>query len=163
MNTNSRPKEFQLKKWVNPTQTPIYWSWINMIRRCHDEKHVSYARYGGEGISVCNRWRNSFDDFCVDIGEKPNGKTLDRIDNNGNYDPGNCRWATPAEQGQNRSTNTLTFDLAIQIIKEIKAGASISGTARKYGRNRRHISDLASGEIWKDAMKVALKESENEQ
>ncbi len=82
-----------------PSRT--YQSWIAMRNRCYREKDVHYASYGGRGITVCGSWRASFEVFLADMGERPEGKTLDRIDPDGNYEPGNCRWATPVEQRAN--------------------------------------------------------------
>ena len=72
-----------------------------MVGRCTNQNHVSFKNYGGRGIAVCERWR-SFENFKHDMGERPEGGMLDRENNDGNYEPGNCRWATRKEQNSNR-------------------------------------------------------------
>jgi hypothetical protein len=82
--------------------TATWNSWRGMIERCASHDHIAYARYGGRGISVCDRWKD-FANFIADMGPRPKGLSLDRFPNNdGNYEPGNCRWATQSEQRKNQ-------------------------------------------------------------
>lgn len=88
--------------------SPTYTSWSKMTERCTNPKQIGYVNYGGRGITVCSRWLQSFENFLADMGERPKGTTIDRYPNNdGNYEPGNCRWATKAEQTKSRRDSHL--------------------------------------------------------
>lgn len=96
-------------------RTKTYISWCNMKQRCLNPRNEKYQDYGGRGIKICKRWLTSFENFLEDMGEKPKGLTLDRIDNDGNYEPGNCRWATQKEQ-QNNRRNTPSTTISPEIL-----------------------------------------------
>lgn len=83
------------------THPGMYAIWLGMKTRCHNSSHPSYKNYGARGIFVCDRWRKSFPNFVKDMGERPYGLSVDRINNDGGYEPKNCRWATRSEQAQN--------------------------------------------------------------
>lgn len=93
-------------------KTPEYWVYRKMLARCYNKKQHGYNRYGGRGIKVCDRWLSSVTYFIEDMGKRPSSKhELDRIDNNGNYEPSNCRWATKIQQMNNTSYNKhLTYN-----------------------------------------------------
>lgn len=82
---------------------PLFTTWVMMKQRCYNKNRQCYPDYGGRGIIVCAQWKDSFNQFCLDMGDKPSGlHTLDRINVNGNYEPNNCRWATIKEQNANK-------------------------------------------------------------
>jgi hypothetical protein len=90
--------------------TSTYNIWVMMKQRCHNPRCKDYPNYGGRGIRVCSRWINSFANFLKDMGERPPGMQLDRLDNSGDYEPSNCRWATFSQQARNRRSNVvITF------------------------------------------------------
>lgn len=90
------------------THSPEYRAWRSMKKRCTVASMKNYSLYGGRGISVCERWMESFENFFADMGQRPSSvHSLDRKDNNGNYNKQNCRWATLSEQGRNRRTNRV--------------------------------------------------------
>lgn len=100
-----------LKHGHSPSEggfSPEYRTWNHIKTRCHNPKSIGYQNYGGRGIRVCRRWRNSFILFLKDVGLKPSPfHSIDRINPNGNYEPGNCRWATAKEQANNKRNNRL--------------------------------------------------------
>lgn len=86
----------------------LYMVWQGMKARCSNKNHFSYNNYGGRGIKVCERWVNSFENFLADMGERPSDYySIERIDNNGNYEPSNCKWANDVEQQKNTSRSRL--------------------------------------------------------
>lgn len=104
--TGRRPRVFMSPPGSFGTKE--YNSWRAMLNRCFNPNTKYYERYGGRGITVCDQWRRSFATFLADVGKAPSPKhSIDRIDNDGNYEPGNCRWVTQAEQNKNRSQSIL--------------------------------------------------------
>lgn len=104
-----------------------------MIDRCHNPNSPFWGRYGGRGIYVCDRWRESFDKFLEDMGIPGNGMSLDRIDNDGPYSPENCRWATSKEQNRNRRSNTkITYMGKTKVITEWAEELGVSVQAISY-------------------------------
>lgn len=114
-----------------------YASWDAMVMRCVNPKNIGYAHYGGRGVLVCERWRK-FENFLEDMGERPSKEhQLEREDNDGNYEPGNCRWATRKEQARNRRSNLrLTLNgvtrTAVEWSEEL--GVSLNTIAKRKSR-----------------------------
>lgn len=115
------------------TGSPTYKSWDAMRQRCVNPNDRDYADYGGRGIAVCERWQTSFSAFASDMGMRPAGMTLGRIDNNGAYEPGNCRWETVQQQNNNRrSSRSLTAKGRTQTLAQWAREIGVSRALLRY-------------------------------
>lgn len=125
-------------------RTPEYRAWVGMKTRCYNPNEEAWERYGGRGIKVCERWLNSFENFLKDMGRKPSSQhSLDRVNNDGHYNPYNCRWATRREQCLNR-----TYKLTKRDIDHIRAesiSCSQKRLAEYYRVDSSTISRIVSG------------------
>jgi len=109
-----------------------YIAWCAMRRRCCDPRNKDYKYYGARGVSVCARWSVSFTAFLEDMGARPTGMSIDRIDNDGNYEPGNCRWATALQQSRNR--RKYSIDSKSHRCAKIVVVDGISNTIAEWSR-----------------------------
>jgi len=129
--------------------TKTYIVWWSMLQRCENPKNASYASYGGRGITVCGPW-HVFENFLADMGEIPDGRTIDRINNGGHYEPGNCRWATPTEQARNRRSTKLSLAMAAEIIGRLEHGEMEKSVARRFGITPQTVNDIRLGKSWSE-------------
>jgi hypothetical protein len=132
------------------TKTRAYKKWASMMQRCYNSKNAAYSIHGGRGITVDRIWHN-FDAFYGSLGECPEGLTLNRIDNEGNYEPGNCNWATYVVQANNRRSNRfLTVD---GITKTCAQWAKCAGISRSLLHHR-----LKTGWTVREALNAQINE-----
>lgn len=133
------------------TKTKAYAVWSGMKRRCFNPSDANYSRYGGRGITVCKEWQDSFEAFWSYMGDPPKGMSIDRVDVNGNYEPGNVRWATNKQQMRNRRCNRwlvvdgvkMTLSQAADELGKIKA-EGIAKRIGKYGMSHEEAVKLPS-------------------
>ena len=112
---------------------PEYAIWQDMRSRCYNKNNEKYRIYGARGITVCDRWNNSFEFFLNDMGSKPDGMSIDRIDNNGNYEPNNCKWSTAKEQANNTRTNHyITIDSETKTLAQWSDISGIDAPTIRY-------------------------------
>lgn len=122
-------------------KSPTYYSWGNMVARCVNPKATAFKDYGGRGVTVCECWLK-FENFLADMGECPPGLTIDRKNNNGNYEPGNCRWVDRSTQQLNR--RNCIFDGAIDRVKDLRRfGYTYAAIATYLGLRRGTVWGLA--------------------
>lgn len=144
MNRAGRPPKAERD---NMRRSPTYKSWLSMRARCNNPGSGNWAEYGGKGIKMCDRWL-SYENFLTDMGERPPGHSIDRIDNDGDYTPENCRWATQRQQNRNQRRNRLiTHQGATKCLAE---WAEESGVAQQLLRSR-----LERGWTFERAMRPA--------
>lgn len=132
---------YQWETKARPSNHYLYNTYRGMIDRCYKPSNTCYRRYGGRGIKVCDRWLDSFWNFVEDMGERPDHHTLDRIDNNGSYEPSNCKWSTSEEQNNNRSNNHRLTVNGITLTKQ--QWSNLTGTCAMliYSRKKRGWTD----------------------
>lgn len=135
---------------------PLYATWAGMKNRCLNPKDPGYKNYGGRNIKICKRWENSFENFLADMGDKPNSSlSIDRINNDGNYEPGNCRWATGEQQASNKRKPNHNKNGDLTISEVAKLTGYSKGRIHQMSRPcNHHKSQLAD---FKQALIIAGK------
>jgi len=141
------------------TKTKTYKIWLGMKRRCTNKNERFYPEYGGRGIKVCDRWAASFEAFLQDMGECPEGHSIERLDVNGHYEASNCKWLPRALQAWNTRANKLDFATAQQIRLEVGQGVRSTVLASRYGIDRTMVNKIVRGENWKSAMAALMEAS----
>jgi hypothetical protein len=136
------------------TYTPTYHSWQAMRARCRYVLRDCHKRYVGRGINLCSEWLN-FENFLRDMGERPSGTTLERINNDLGYGPGNCKWATPTEQARNTRRSKLNFGQAVEVATLRLLGFKCREIAERFGISESLPREIVKGRTWPDALAKA--------
>lgn len=133
---------------------PYYKLWKGMRDRCNNPRNKQYPHYGGRGISVCERW-DDYEAFVMDMGDRPTPKhSVDRIDVNGNYEPNNCRWATPSQQAQNSRRTVLSAEKVAQVRSLRHLGPK--SLSERFQVSKSTINGVLSGRTWKGVGENAI-------
>jgi hypothetical protein len=143
-------KEFKIKHGYY--KHPLYGKWIHMIERCYDKNQDSFKNYGGRGIKIYDEWKNNIEIFinwCLNNGWEP-GLEIDRIDNNGNYEPSNCRFVTTKLNSRNRRSVILNESIVKDIKIRIKNGERNVDIANHYKISPHHVKDIKTKKSWTD-------------
>lgn len=134
------------------SKTPEFRVWTNMIGRCECKTDDDFHNYGARGISVCHRWRESFEAFLIDMGKRPTAKhTIERLNNSGNYEPSNCVWAARKVQNRNKRNIRLSPAIVAAARQVKREGGNVSALARRLRVNRHTLGNAARGQSWIDA------------
>ena len=129
--------------------TPEFTCWTQIRGRCGNPNNKAYKYYGGRGITICERWHSSFENFLSDMGPRPDDKhSIDRIDVNGNYEPDNCRWATKHQQARNTRATKLSEEMASKIRDLHKTGIPKIDVARQLGVHYSSVKQVTLGKQW---------------
>lgn len=141
---STRPQD-----WGQREKHPLYQTWHGMMRRCHGT-HKDFVNYGARGIRVCERWRD-FWAFVDDMGPRPGPEyTVERENNDRDYEPGNCRWATLTEQARNRRSSVITRELAVEIKRRAARMEKAGDIARSLGLEYDQVRNVIVGNSWGD-------------
>jgi hypothetical protein len=132
-----------IRRTHGKSESKAYAIWLHMKGRCYNPSNIRYKLYGGRGITVCDRW-HTFENFYADMGDPPDGMSIDRIDNNLGYAPSNCRWATQKEQVHNSRSTKLSDD----DVRAVRADSRpLKVIAAEYGVGHTYICNLRAGRI----------------
>lgn len=151
---NRAQKRGEMMGAVNRThglsRSPTYTSWSDAKKRCYSPQNKRFAEYGARGIGMCSAWRNSFEAFLLDMGERPKGMTLERLDVNKWYEPGNCVWATRTQQARNTRANVATLEIAREIRRSRARGERLKSLADRFAMSYGNVRMICCGATWKE-------------